>query len=229
MNEIIDLENTLRRLIIKILGEDDYTDYSISDKKRDQWLKKREEQRKKNKGILLESRLLFYSEFHDLLTIISNTKNWGLFKPIFQDKKKFEVYFNQILNFRNQLAHGRILTNSQRNLKSGIVGEIKNQITIFHNKNEMKEDFFIEITQVTDNLGNFWDDNNRTPCPVLKVGSIYEINIEANDPKDREIEYSISSLRGEIDISQKSNHFEFEITKEMISKHFINQGLYSKF
>lgn len=217
---INEYENTLRRLIINILGgeDKDVEKYKVTENRINQWIEKRNIEQKKNNGILFENRILFYSDFYDLQTIID--KNWESFLPVLNDKKRWLVFFQEVEKYRNTIAHGRQLIKSQENLLSGIVMDLKNTITIFHNKNNMKEDFFIEIIRITDNLGNSWSKSifDRSETPILRVGDEYEINIEANDPKDREIEYSISALGSEFVIVQKLSKFRFVVTSDLVSR-----------
>lgn len=213
-------ENTIRRLIISILGgeDKDVKKYKVTENRINQWILKRNIEQKKNNGILFENRILFYSDFYDLETIID--KNWEIFLPVLNDKKRWLVFFKEVEKFRNTIAHGRQLIKSQEDLLSGIVMDLKNSMTIFHNKNNMKEDFFIEIIRITDNLGNSWGKSifERSERPILREGDEYEINIEANDPKDREIEYRLSALGSDFLLAQKSNKFRFVITPNLIGR-----------
>jgi len=214
----IEYENSLRRLIIKLIGEKDDAPFKISEDRINKWKEKREIELKKNKGILIENRILYYSDFYDLNTIIS--KNWELFAPILLNKKRFEIFFNEIELFRNSVAHGRTLTLSQDNLLSGITSDLKNLITVYHNKNEMKDDFFIQIIRVSDNLGNIWDGElGGRPQPTLRVGDDYELTIDANDPKNRKISYELSLFASpKFRMKQDTHRFNFCIPNEMIGK-----------
>ncbi|GGZ48439.1 hypothetical protein [Mesonia mobilis] len=212
---IILFENTLRQLFIKLIGSDDDSNYKVTEQRINAWKEKREIERKKYKGTLIEDRIIYYSDFYDLRTIIH--KNWEIFSPIFIEKKRFDIFFNEIEKFRNTLSHGRELTSSQENLMNGIVDDTRNQITIYHNKNIMKEDYFIQIISINDNFGNSWPNINENI--ILRVGDIYELIIDANDPKDREIQYYLYSIGGKINVpSQSNNKISFEITNQMISQ-----------
>ncbi len=199
-----------------VLGSSDSSDYKISNDRVSKWIEKREIEKKKYNDKLLEERLIFYSDFYDLKNIIN--KNWEKFIPILKDKKRFNVFFDEVEQFRNTLAHGRTLTSSQENLLSGISSDLKNLATIYHNKNEMKEDYFIQITKVSDNLGNIWAENSR-PIPTLRVGDQYEFIVEANDPKERPIKYELSYNKGKILNDQDSSTLSFEITNNHVGSH----------
>ena len=131
----------LRRLILSILGEDS-SSYKVSTERILNWEDKKNIARKKNKGVLLENRLIYYSDFYDLKNIVS--KNWELFLPILQNKRRFESSISEELeNYRNDIAHGRNLTQSQTDLLNGITSDLETLIAIYHNKNEMKEAILI--------------------------------------------------------------------------------------
>lgn len=214
----VDYENILRGLIIQLIGGNDGDSYKISSERLIKWKEKREIEAKKNRGTLIETRILYYSDFYDLKTIIN--KNWELFSPIINNKKRFEIFFDEVEHFRNTVAHGRNLTLSQEYLLKGIFFDLKNLITIYHNRNEMKEDYFIELIQISDNLGNTWKKYDSNPKPILRVGDEYELTIEANDPKGRTIQYEIFTCASpcKLKMIQDTNRFNFTISNDMIGK-----------
>ncbi|MDR2955603.1 MAG: hypothetical protein LBV43_11025 [Prevotella sp.] len=212
---INEYENLLRNIILNFLGENAEV-YKISPDRIDKWKDKKKEDDGRNKG-LKETRIIYYSDFYDLETIIN--KNWEIFSPLFEDKKRFNTFFKEVYNFRNTVAHGRKLTKSQLYLLEGILLDLNNLQTIYHNKNNMVDDFFISINKISDNLGNVWTKERRTTIqPTLRVGDEYEILIEANDPKDREIEYEVRTLDGRLIIKQKNNRFNFRIGENLICR-----------
>ena len=211
---IIEYENTLRRLILQIIGEEE-AKYKVTEERIKKWNEKRDIEFKK--GLLTEKRLIYFSDFYDLKTIID--KNWDKFVPILKDKKRFDVFFSEIETFRNTLAHGRTLTSSQELLLKGIVPDLKNCITIYHNKNNMTDDFFVEIIKVSDNLGNVWTSNGERIKPTLRVGDEYELIIEANDPKGRRLGYQILSRGAELNLKQDSNRFNIKIDNSLVGKY----------
>jgi hypothetical protein len=211
---INEYENLLRDIILNFLGLD-ASNYKVSPERIQIWQSKKEIDDKRKLGIK-EERLIYYSDFYDLKTII--IKNWEIFLPLFNNKKRFEVFFEEIEKMRNSIAHGRSLLKSQELLLQGILQDQKNLRAIHHNKNEMKDDYFIRINKVSDNFGNVWTSAvnvNKTP---LRVGDTYEILVEAVDPKDREIEYETKVMSGKFCITQKENRFQFIVPKELIKE-----------
>lgn len=211
-------ENTLRKLIIDILGGTDESDYKIAENLFNKWLKKRATAKVKNDGFLFEKRIIFYADFEHLSLIVD--ENWQSFVPILGNKKRFQVFFNEVAELKKNIDSGKDLIQSQENLLSGIVMDLKNAITIYNNKNNLVDDYFIAITKISDNLGTSWSKSNaeNQKKPVLKVGDDYELLVEANDPKDRKIEYQIAHFTGKMRIKQDSNRFNFKIEKEFIGQ-----------
>lgn len=211
-------ENTLRQLIIDILGDSDKSDYSISKEISEKWFAKRTNAQKKNDGFLFEKRIVFYADFEDLALIIE--ENWNKFFPVLFDKKRFQVFFNEVAQFRKSIDSGNELIKSQEDLLSGIVMDLKNAITIFNNKRKLVDDYFISIQKISDNLGSTWSktSSENQKKPILKVGDEYELLIEANDPKDRKIEYQLFHFAGKLRINQESNRFNFKIDESLIGQ-----------
>lgn len=211
-------ENTLRQLIITILGDSDNSDYNISKEISEKWFAKRTNEQKKNDGFLFEKRIIYYADFEDLKTIID--ENWTQFLPVLFDKKRFQVFFNEVTQFKKKLNSGNELIKSQEDLLSGIVMDLKNAITIYNNKANLVDDYFISIQKISDNLGNSWGQSNpqENDKPVLKVGDTYELLVEANDPKDRKISYQLSHFTGKFRVKQDDNRFSFKIDKAFIGQ-----------
>ena len=209
---------TLRQLIINILGDADNSNYKVSKEISDKWSAKRANAKKQNDGFLFEKRIIFYSDLEDLKLIIES--NWKDFLPVLFDKKRFEVFFNEVLHFQKTQNNGQELIQSQEHLLSGIVQDLKNAITIYNNKKSQVDDYFISISKISDNLGSTWYANHKEnqPKPILKVGDDYELLIEANEPKDRKIEYKIFHFAGKLRINQESNRFQFKIDDSLIGQ-----------
>ncbi|MDO8896744.1 MAG: hypothetical protein Q7V19_03770 [Bacteroidales bacterium] len=213
---IIEYENTLRRIISHVIGIKDDSKFCISSDRVNKWTEKREIESKKYNGINFETRIIYYSDFYDLKTII--LKNWEKFKDILDSKKKFEVHFEQMETFRNTISHGRSLFVFQEKMIEGIVGELKTSIINYHNKNMNPSDYFVKIMKVSDSIGNIWEEESGSigmiTQSVLQVGDYIEINIEAFDPKGREIVYEIYNSK--FCFTNNDGKFQLEITNAMI-------------
>ena len=185
-------ENILRKLIIDVLGDADESDYNIPKNITNKWFKKRTSEQDKNDGFLFEKRIIFYADFENLGLIID--ENWQKFAPILNDKKRFFVFFNEIELFKKTIDSGKNLIKSQEDLLSGILSDLKNTITIYNNKNNLVDDYFISITKISDNLGTSWTNSNQ------------------------EIEYQLSHFTGKLRINQDSKRFNFKIEKEFVGQ-----------
>ena len=215
---IQEYENLLRTIISNVLGSADETDFKVTAERIDKWKDKREIEKKKFDGILTETRILYYSDFYDLNVIIS--KNREIFKAIFDDKKRFEIFFNEIEAYRNTIAHGRQLLPYQQHILEGIVGDLKTKLVLHHNKNVNTDDYFIKLLKISDNLGNVWDSNSLRMGlmteTTLRVGDSIELLIEAYDPKERDIMFEVKC--GDTILTGQTNSFSFPVNKSMIGK-----------
>jgi hypothetical protein len=216
-------ENILRKIISIVLGIDDDTDFGVTPDRIEKWKEKREIEYKKYAGIIIENRIIYYSDFYDLETIVA--KKWEKLKPILLDKKKFEVFHKEVEKFRNTIAHGRELYSYQQKLLEGIVQDLKTTFILYHNKNMNADDYFIRVLKVTDSLGSIHDATDhfyRSTNKILRVGDKIEFYIEAYDPKGNEIKYSASidhtASTNRTTIESTQPKIEITITKEMVGK-----------
>lgn len=210
-------ENILRKIISIVLGINDDTDFGVTQDRIEKWKEKREIEYKKYDGIIIENRIIYYSDFYDLETIVS--KKWEKLKPILLDKKKFEVFHKEVEKFRNTIAHGRELYSYQQKLLEGIVQDLKTTFILYHNKNMNADDYFIRVLKVTDSLGSIHDTTDlyyQSTGKTLRVGDTIEFYIEAYDPKGKQIKYSASL--GKTIVESNDPKIEFTITKEMVGK-----------
>lgn len=214
---IQDYENSLRYIISHILGDADTTDFKVSPDRIEKWKEKREIEKKKYKGALDENRIIYYSDFYDLGTIVS--KNWDKFKDVFHDKKRFEVLFHEIETFRDTISHSRDLMPYREHFLSFAVGDLKNKITIYHNKNMNRDDYFIRILKVSDSIGHIWvnpnpRENGFDTNSTIRVGGSLEFLVDAFDPKGRQILFELNC--GQSKLQNSDGKFTMEITKEMV-------------
>lgn len=221
------VENSLRGLIFVVLNEE-YGDgwikrCGVSKDRIEKWQKRKENEKKKQKSGSIEERLIYYSDFYDLKTIIS--KNWNDFLNVFIDKTTIETFLMILEKYRNSDAHRRELFPYQKYLIAGISGEIRSSITKYHSNKKTGIDCFPRIENVRDNFGNSCTADSVLFCKtkmILRPGDEIEFIVAASDPDDLELEYSISTKPGtwpEIKTKwQKSNTLKYKITKKNISK-----------
>lgn len=225
MDEIQHYENLLRTLILEVMysryGSEFENHFGVTPERIQKWEEKIEEENRRFKGAITENRLLYFSDFYDLGKIINY--NWDAFKNVFHEKKRFEIFFSEIEKFRNTKAHGRVLFEFQQSMINGILGDLKNLIIMYNNKNETTADYFLKILRVSDNLGNIYNSiENSFPSMnnnILRVGDELEFHVDAVDPKDRKIEYFIRVNGIPFTKKTDSNILKIKIIDDYIGKY----------
>jgi hypothetical protein len=213
-----EVENSLRDFISNFLeqniGKDWFDSCGITPERIIKWKERKETEEKTQKYSAIEKRLLYYSDFYDLINIID--KNWDKgFNDVFGNKATTMVFLGLLEDFRNPEAHRREFLPHQKNLIIGISGEIRNRIVLYRSKKETGEDYFPRLESVRDNLENTWvqGDNNINTNLTLRVGDTLQFFITATDPMGEDLEYSIG-----LDKWQSSNFIEIKLTEKHISK-----------
>ena len=217
--EIKNTENSIRDFLVENLRKKygaSYEDkFGVSDDRVKFWKQRLEDEKKKHPSATVEQRLIYYSDFYDLNTIIK--KNWDIdaIKDCFGKQKKVEYYLNELDKYRNTTAHNRDFLTHQEHLIFGICGELRSKIVIYRNMEESLDNYFPRIEIVRDNLGNFWkpgSGKNIFTKKTLKPGDILEFTITAVDPENLPLKYYCSL---EKEYSEK-NKFSITITDKEI-------------
>lgn len=190
-------ENALRDFIQEVLekefGEEWLEKCGIPEKRIKQWEKWRDAEKKKDISSIVEDRILYYSDFSDLRSIIN--RHWRLFKPCFKDKNRILSRLKELKGFRDTVAHRRELLAPQRQVIHGYCGTIRRAITVYRSKQTPEGEYFPRIEYAKDSLGNVVrgstiKENKRN---ILKPGDEVEYVIKAWDPLDEPLEYSYSA------------------------------------
>lgn len=217
-----DVENSLRDFISVLMqelkGNDWIKSSGISENRISQWNERREIELKKQKFGTPETRLLYFADFYDLITIID--KNWNdKFKAAFGDKSEMMIFLKILDDFRNPDAHRRELLPHQKNLVIGISGEIRNRIVLYRSKQETGEDYFPRIESVRDNLGNVCIQGKKyfETKLTLRVGDKLSFVIAATDPLGENLEYSCQTIFGQRVDWQDSNVIEIELENDHVN------------
>jgi Swt1-like HEPN len=151
-------ENVLRGLIQDVLRETYGTEWSshlgVTAERLARWEERRDAERKRRSGAVIEERILWYSDFTDLLTMIK--KNWVLFKDCFGDLTKMEVYLKRLAEIRDPGAHSRALLPFENTLAAGLTGELRQQVTLYRagGGGGPEPEHFARIEEVRDSFGN---------------------------------------------------------------------------
>ncbi|MFC6999559.1 Swt1 family HEPN domain-containing protein [Rufibacter roseus] len=214
-----EVENSIRDFISYILSRDKGTDWistcGVSQQRINHWVERKSIEEKKHKFGTAEGRLIYYSDFYDLLTILD--KSWNnVFKDALGDKKEVDVFLKTLDMFRNTDAHRREALPHQKHLIIGIAGELRNRITLYRSRMETGEDYFPRIESARDNYGGSWviGDHIITSKSVLRPGDWLTFVISATDPLGEQLEYCcLGNSKWSV-----SNIIEFEIENKHISK-----------
>lgn len=217
-----EVENSLRDFISALMNEEKGSDWinscGISSDRIIQWKARREVEKKKQKFGTPEDRLIYYSDFFDLSSIID--KNWNdKFKAALGDKPTILLFLKILDDFRNPDAHRRELLPHQKHLIIGISGEIRNRIVLYRSKKETGEDYFPRIESVRDNLGNLCTLENMVVDTklTLRPGDKLTFIVTATDPLGETLEYQCVSNRPEPNW-QENNIIEIVIDDKHIAK-----------
>jgi hypothetical protein len=195
------LENSIRDIISfvlsKKLGANWLEQLKVTPDRFSKWKERQACEEARFKGNVLEPRLIYYSDFYDLKTIIDKHWDSGL-SDVFQDKKTMLAFLEEAEKLRDPNAHRRELFEYQRHLLKGISGELRMRIMKYRGKKEDPDDFFPVVEAVTDSLGNIISNSVYAQTivskAVLKVGDTVEILAFSTDPLGGMIEYSISRI-----------------------------------
>jgi len=220
-------ENSVRNLIAynlrTSLGDNWIIKCGVTAERIKVW-EERQQEEERRLG-MKDERLLYYSDFYDLLTILK--KHWSTcFAAIFGKQSKFETLWSILESYRNPDAHRRELLPYQVNLILGISGKIRTEITSYFSNMDTGESYFPRIESVQDSLGNTWTFGTNTKDfihtnQVLRPGDVIQFVVTAFDPLSGKLEYSFE--RGFVGVTNWiDNPFEnIEITEKDIGKNLV--------
>ena len=217
-----DAENSLRDFIASVLmtalGPDWLSQCGVSIQRLEKWSERKAVEESRQKGGVVEERLLYYADLYDLETILS--KNWDHFADALGDRKTFLVLLKELERLRDPDAHRRQLLPHQMHLAIGISGEIRTRIVRYRSRMETTQECFPRIESVIDNYGNQWSPLPHAPkCVLTKLhlrpGDTIEFIVTARDPEDLPLDYSLS-IAGTPGAWQASPSFSLRLSDEHI-------------
>ena len=110
-----DIERTLRKFVEQHLRDvygDRWYEQSVPKEILKRWTSRQEKDRNEGR---LESSLIDYSDFMDLLIVITESRNWdGSFEVFFDNKEDIIVSFRRLAPLRNSIAHNRQLNEADQ-------------------------------------------------------------------------------------------------------------------
>lgn len=204
-NSINSLENVLRDLIYRVIStDDDAASLGVTEDRIAAWKARLEEEPKRRPGGTVEQRLLYYSEFHDLISIVR--KKWDSnFKECFKERKRFDVYADRLNAFRNPDAHSRALLPFEEQLVLGMTGELRQEITLFLSAGAGGDEpeYFARIEDIVDNFGLRLAGSSLGPpsfgtarsAVTLRPGDGVNFRMRAWDPDEQPVKWRVSPPR----------------------------------
>lgn len=73
--------------------------------------------------------IVFYVDFSELSSLITNSENWNLFKEDFKDQDFIKLRINELYNMRNKIAHNSVLGKDELNNITSWCNQIYNQLS----------------------------------------------------------------------------------------------------
>ena len=223
-----DAENSLRDFIAselsRSLGSDWENSCGVPAERLAKWKERKEVEAQRQETGVVDERLIYYADFYDLKTILK--KHWAnVFSAALGDWKTLEVYLTELEKLRDPDAHRRELLPHQKQLVSGISGEIRARIVRYRSKRETSDDIFPRIESARDSLGNMWvpDDTfaggfNVFTEMTLRVGDRIDFIVTARDPEDAPLEYCMQFSEMPHTSWQASNSLLLQLTPKHIRR-----------
>ncbi len=187
-------ENDLRALVREVLGDEWLT---RSDCDIGRLESKREEERKRRSGGVVDEDLLVYTEFYELKEII--LRNWGDFSAVWRSKRYFEAVFSRLEDFRNPDAHSRPLLPFEEQLVLGLSGELRNTITLHRSSTAVGGEHYPIVEMIEDSLGNRFVPSEAqqtgsgfTIPARFQVGDVVTFRMRAWDPHARAVRWTVT-------------------------------------
>ncbi len=219
-----DTENALRDFVaVRLedsLGQNWLFECGVTPERLEQWSKRKADEERRQKSGVVEERLLYYADFYDLKTIIK--KNWqGDISDALGSWKRFEVFFDELTDFRDPDAHRRELLPHQEHLALGIAGDIRSRLVRWRSGRETPQDVFPRIESVRDSLGNQWIPDGSPmrgymTGMTLHPGDQVDFVVTARDPEDLPLQYGFDPSNREPDWID-SGTYTWNVTEENIS------------
>ncbi len=153
--------------------------------------KLRDEEAMRRNGAVVQQELLAYTHLYQLHPLV--TKNWEKFKPVFKDQARFKIYMKRLEDFRNAPMHSRSLLPFERDLLSGIAGELRNSLTLWRSAQAPDMSWYPTVESITDSLGNslIVDAGIVRVAALLQVGDVVTFRCVGWDPQDRELTWTL--------------------------------------
>jgi hypothetical protein len=184
-------EDAMRHIIRLVLGET--WSNALNSSERYRLRRKLEAEERTREGVIVPVDLLAYTDTSHLTKIILS--EWPAFLAVFKNETRTRVAFEALTSYRNASQHNRPLVPFERDLLSGISGQIRNFVTLYLNDISETRQHYPVIEFAMDSLGNpglSGDDwISATSMAELEVGSVLTFDARGWDPRDRQLEWML--------------------------------------
>lgn len=146
---------------------------------------------------------LTYANMYDLIEIAK--KHWDPLSPALNKKAGTLPLLERFEQLRNPTAHSRTLLTFERELLSGIAGQIRNQVTLYMSSRDEVGNYYPRIEAVLDCFGHRLDGQDRptgeifdsqNTDTVLRPGDRVQFTATGFDVHDRPLVWTLHLPRG---------------------------------
>ena len=187
------VETSLRVLIREVMGDAWKTAPGHPDV--DAAQARRAEEVRRHNGAVISADLLDFTMHYELTTMV--LRNWERFKVVFDDKKRTETFFDILEDYRNAIGHSRPLLPFERDLMTGIAGQLRNQIALYRSVTDGSTVFYPLIEMVRDSYGRsgiadwLWMAGLTQPSQRVDVGDLLMFDSQATDERQRTLSWFV--------------------------------------
>ncbi len=220
-------ENVLRDLIEGVLRDKygaEWIAQRVDGDTRERWQDRLTEEKGRRAGVKVDDRLIYYSDLGDLPRLLKN--DWEAFKPCFGNLKKTDIDLKRLIGFRHAQHHGRDLVPFERDLLAGIIGEIRNKVTVFQSERGPDTEYFPKIEYVADSFGNVARRSKGSVNTGLTLHPGDEVTFTCHgwDPKGEQLQWGWNADPSMVQIEHyEDDEFTWQLKDEDVAE---SQGVH---
>ena len=194
------IENDLRFVVADAFSASSNTDWLTEAFGKDviaELILRRDSERRRRAPFVVTDNLLSYAHLGELRSCIKR-RDWQMFFPALGKRNEFELFLNQVSDFRNAVAHSRELLPHERALLEGISGIIRTRVTLYKTAKGPDMQHYPMIESATDSFGNSAEGIDPEGLPpivvtglTLEVGQIVTFTCRGWDPQGRELSWAV--------------------------------------
>lgn len=193
---VVAMERALRQLMAYEFSNEygqEWLERVASEDQRAKWAERHDEEVRRRPAVLLGSEVgLEYSELYQLIEIAR--EYWKPLSKALGKQNSMMPLLDHFERLRNTASHSRELIVFERELMSGIAGEIRNKVTLHMTTEDPAGEFYPRIESVIDSFGTAiepWEvgevAGSAQSHTILHPGDTVTIRGTATDPQDRRL------------------------------------------